>query len=181
MICEIKWRLELFCEYYQSQKSLCYYCNMNIFIASIGSIIVVICGFFIYSFYFGTSGYYHTGHSMLPNYDDGTFVTTSTVNRPVERGDVIVFFYPVGSPSTLMMKRVVGIPGDAISISEGLVLVNGKPEEFTRIIGPTEGDLVVTLNEGEYFVLGDNRPVSSDSRNWGILSEYVIHSFVEEE
>jgi signal peptidase I len=92
-----------------------------------------------------------------------------------QRGDVIVFRYP-RDPDRDFIKRVIGIPGDHIRVENGLVYVNGVQLDEDYISDPSGRDL-----EGEqivppesYFVLGDNRPNSSDSRSWGFVPEENI-------
>ena len=96
------------------------------------------------------------------------------VGQPA-RGDVIVFDYPQDTQRQFV-KRIVGEPGDTIAISGGVVSINGARLDEPYLRGPGFGDLSpVQLDEGEYFVLGDNRAGSRDSRHWGPLeSEYII-------
>jgi signal peptidase I len=94
----------------------------------------------------------------------------------VERGDVVVFRYP-GDPTKNYIKRIVGVPGDRVEIFQGAVLVNGKrlaepyvPAEFRD--ERSMGEVVVP--RGEYFVLGDHRNLSSDSRDFGVVERQAI-------
>jgi signal peptidase I len=90
-------------------------------------------------------------------------------DRPVERGDVIVLRYPL-NPEIDYIKRVIGLPGDRIDLHGGEVWVNGE-----RLDEPYVASIDVasacreTVPPGEYFVLGDNRPRSSDSREFGFV------------
>jgi signal peptidase I len=91
-----------------------------------------------------------------------------------ERGDVIVFRFP-RDPSRDFIKRVIGVPGDTISIREGVVTVNGVAIEEPYINGGARGDMPEeVVPPGNYFVLGDNRANSSDSRTWGHVPEENI-------
>lgn len=117
------------------------------------------------------------GHSMLPNLHHGQFLI---VNRlvyrlhPPERGDVVVFHSPQ-NPGKDFIKRVVGLPGEQVEISEGQVFINGTRLDETYINRPTYGSWgPAVVSEGDYFVLGDNRDSSSDSRNWGMLDKGAI-------
>jgi len=94
----------------------------------------------------------------------------------IERGDVVVFQYP-GDPSKNYIKRIVGVPGDGIEIRHGAVYVNGSrlvepyvPERFRDERSMSE--LVVPV--GSYFVLGDHRNLSSDSRDFGPVERKAI-------
>ena len=100
--------------------------------------------------------------------------------HPPERGDVIVFVAPP-QPDVDYVKRVIGIPGDVITIHDTTVIVDGVPLNETYIASQNQGippeahtitNLVVPANE--YFVLGDNRAISSDSRVWGLLPKANI-------
>lgn len=95
----------------------------------------------------------------------------------IRRGDVVVFWYPKDR-SKSFIKRILGVPGDAIEIRDGAVYVNGskvnepylKPEfrdyrSFHRVVAPPE----------QYFVLGDHRNSSNDSRSWGFVSRSLIY------
>jgi signal peptidase I len=116
--------------------------------------------------------------NFLPFYDAGTEPVKHIFGEP-ERGDVIVF-RSVQDPSVDFIKRVIGEPGDTLEIRDGLVFINGLPLEEPHIRGQTNchrnsqqcGPLVIS--EGEYYVLGDNRTSSSDSRVWGPVPEENI-------
>ena len=107
--------------------------------------------------------------------------------EPPKRGEIIVFSYPL-DPDRDFVKRVIGMPGDTIQIGNGEVVVNGNimEEDYISSLTP-KGDLwfadgfrpeITTLQEQEYFVLGDNRLGSNDSRNWGPVPENNIHGKV---
>jgi signal peptidase I len=95
---------------------------------------------------------------------------------PIERGDVVVFRYP-GDRAKNYIKRVIGVPGDHIEITRGLVTVNGNkleepyvPAEFRDQCSMSE----VVVPEASYFVLGDHRNLSSDSRDFGMVDQELI-------
>ncbi len=117
------------------------------------------------------------GSSMEPNFHDGQYLF---VNRlvyllhPPERGDVIVFV-PPSSTSRDYIKRVIGLPGDRVEIVDGRVLINGQPLAEPYPLNRGTGSFnPVTVGPDEYFVLGDNRDFSSDSRSWGMLAAKKI-------
>lgn len=88
-----------------------------------------------------------------------------------ERGDVIVFQYPY-DPQRDFVKRIIGLPGETIAINNGIVFIDGKPlpDESSYVdLVSTETKPPVLLGDDEYYVMGDNRPGSSDSRSWGPL------------
>lgn len=111
------------------------------------------------------------GSSMEPSLHDGEFVV---VNRLAyrwslpERGDIVVFRFPL-NPDRRFIKRVIGLPGDQILITDGRVMVNGLAldEPYIAAAPRYAGEWVV--GAGQVFVLGDNRNNSSDSQNWGML------------
>ncbi len=95
---------------------------------------------------------------------------------PVERGDVVVFWFP-GDPHRSFVKRVIGMPGDRVTIRNGQVFVNGDALDEPYLVSPhRRGDhhRPVTVQQGHYFVLGDHRNVSNDSRAWGQVPERLI-------
>lgn len=88
-----------------------------------------------------------------------------------QRGDIIVFRYP-GRPDRDFIKRVIALPGDQVQIERGRVYINGEvlQEDYIRAL-PTYSLPPQKVPEGNYFVLGDNRPNSSDSHIWGFVPE----------
>ena len=90
-------------------------------------------------------------------------------------GDVIAFSYPL-DPSRGFMKRVIGVSGDTIELDGGRVIRNGEPLEEPYVVNSDmQSTLPVKVPEDSYFVLGDNRPASSDSRSWGFVhQEHII-------
>lgn len=156
------------------------------------------CALFIR--FFIAAPYVVSGASMEPTFDNWDYLITDRVSYRVgepERGDVIVFCLPgsgecsfieriknrdLTAPRTLI-KRVIGLPGETVSVSErGVSIVNAShPEGFlldepylstANLGGPTGTE--TTLAADEYFVMGDNRRVSSDSRIWGTLPKADI-------
>lgn len=97
--------------------------------------------------------------------------------RPIARGDVVVFWYP-DDPDVSFIKRVIGLPGDTVEIRRGTVLVNGERVSEPYVL-PENGDArslaPLTVRAGHYFVLGDNRRGSNDSRNWGLVPRRYIY------
>jgi len=111
------------------------------------------------------------GISMEPSLHEGQFVV---VNRMAYRwsepqhGDIIVFHFPL-NPERRFIKRVIGLPGEEVSVRSGQVYINGEliDEPYLMAAPRYSGDW--TLGPDEIFVLGDNRNNSSDSQNWGPL------------
>jgi signal peptidase I len=118
------------------------------------------------------------GQSMEPNFHDNDYLIIDEISyrfREPKRGEVIVFKYPQNT-SQRFIKRIIGLPGETVEIKDGEVIVLGDnitqvldESNYLSISLKTAGNLTVTLTEDEYFVLGDNRRVSSDSRSWGLL------------
>jgi signal peptidase I len=118
------------------------------------------------------------GNSMLPNFHSGEYLIIDEFSyhfREPERGEVVVFRYP-RQPSQFFIKRVIGLPGDMIEIRDGSVYLNGQifSETYLSDEFATTPNSTYTLGVDEYFVLGDNRQASSDSRVWGSLKEHFI-------
>lgn len=119
------------------------------------------------------------GDSMLPNYHDGELLLTEKVTYRIykpERGDVIVFRAPQRNVD--FIKRIIGLPGDTVRIEDGVVFINDE-----KLIEPyetqkTQGTTTVTLESTDYFVLGDNRGSSSDSRSFGPIRRNSIRGKV---
>lgn len=112
------------------------------------------------------------GHSMEPSLQDGDRLVVDRVTcslGEVHRGDVVVLRYP-RNPAVDFVKRIVGLPGDRVALRSGQLWVNGvmAQDDFTCIIDhDTTHD--VEVPKDCYFVLGDNRPISCDSREFGLV------------
>lgn len=118
------------------------------------------------------------GSSMYPTFKDGEYILTDKISYRLgqpKHGDVVVFKSPKNE-NVDFIKRIIGLPGDTIRISKGRVYVNGQALDESEYLdqsvytGPESflaEDQDVTVPEGKYFVLGDNRPHSSDSRDFG--------------
>ena len=124
------------------------------------------------------------GASMEPNFPDGEYHLTEKVSyylHEADRGDVIVFKPPV-SEEDEYIKRVMGLPGEKISVKNGKVFITGKElhENYLDQNLITSGGsflpegIEIIVPPGEYFVMGDNRPHSSDSRSWGTITKNKI-------
>ncbi|MDP1689872.1 MAG: signal peptidase I [bacterium] len=122
------------------------------------------------------------GESMHPTFGNLDYLVIDELLynfKAPTRGDVIVFRYP-GNPSIFYIKRIIGLPGETVSIDHGIVTIISIDGEKTALSEPyiVNEDATytrdVSLNPGEYFVMGDNRPNSSDSRVWGPLPKKDI-------
>lgn len=124
------------------------------------------------------------GQSMMPNYPNAEFLLTEKVTyyfRNPERGDVVVFTPPVSNLDEYI-KRVIAVPGETVMVKGGHVYINDQRLVETYIANTvyTGGGTFLQegqeykVPEGEYFVMGDNRPNSSDSRYWGPITKKAM-------
>lgn len=129
-----------------------------------------------------------SGASMEPNFSTGDYLLIDEISyrfREPQRGEVAVFHYP-GDESVYYIKRIIGLPGERLVLKNGSITIFNKeyPDGFLlreNYLPPelkTSGDKEVILKENEYFVLGDNRNYSYDSRSWGNLSKAEIVGLV---
>lgn len=115
------------------------------------------------------------GRSMLPNINDGSHVLIDTLafqfGRSVARGDVVAFIRGDGADRRLFLKRVIGLPGERVSVENGQVKVDDLllREPYGPILDRTDMAAVL-VPAGTVFVLGDDRPESEDSRSFGPVS-----------
>ena len=134
--------------------------------------------------YFIVQPFVVRGASMEPNFFDREYLVIDEVSyyiRAPARGETVVFHYP-RDPRQFFIKRVIGLPGERVTIRGGRVhVINAAyPEGFTLeepyldLPEITHPDLEQILSSDEYFVLGDNRNFSSDSRVWGALPRGLI-------
>lgn len=136
------------------------------------------------------------GASMEPNFEDGDYLIVNELGykqtkfdvgsthlftvgsfKDLNRGDVVVFRYP-RNPKQFFIKRIVGLPGEQVKVEEGKVTIYNKQNPEGLVLDEdkylpeglsTNGAVTTTLSSQEYFVLGDNRQFSHDSRAWGAL------------
>jgi signal peptidase I len=117
------------------------------------------------------------GFSMEPSLHSGEYVIVNKVTYYLdepERGDIIVFHFP-RQPDQEYIKRVIGLPGDQVRISDGSVYVNDRRLDEPYINADPAYGGTWTVPEDQFFVLGDNRNNSSDSHDWGFVPfEFVI-------
>jgi signal peptidase I len=122
------------------------------------------------------------GTSMMPTLDDqerifiNKFVYRLHFGK-IDRGDTVVFWFP-GDPTKSYIKRVIAVPGDRIEVDRGAVIVNGQPlvESYVPEEYRDQSSMTFrTVPQDEYFVLGDHRSSSNDSRAWGMVPRRYIY------
>jgi signal peptidase I len=135
--------------------------------------------------YFLIQPFYVKGASMEPSFYDHEYLIIDELSyryRNPDRGDIIVFRYPA-DPKQFFIKRVIGLPGETVEVSDGSVKIYN--DKYPNGIALTEtayleqdfisaGKRTVTLKSDEYFVMGDNRPASLDSRYFGAIKRDAI-------
>jgi len=124
------------------------------------------------------------GQAMMPALRNGERVLIWKVVEEINRGDIVVFWYP-DDPSKSYIKRIIGLPGEEVMIENGKVLIDGSPLDEPYLKDDyRSGDSMpgaMHVKDHHYFVLGDNRKYSSDSRYWGLVPEKYIYGKVEKE
>jgi signal peptidase I len=141
---------------------------------------VIALGLALFIRFYVAAPYVVSGQSMEPNFDDWNYLIVDKVAYDVgtpQRGDIIVFNLPQDTNRALI-KRIIGLPGETVVLSGGAItIINSQhPQGFTitePYLDPKNlggvNEMRMTLGADQYFVLGDNRHVSSDSRIWGAL------------
>ncbi len=125
-----------------------------------------------------------SGASMEPNFHGGDYILINELSyrfRQPERGEVVVFHYP-GDERTYFIKRIIGLPGEHVLVEGGKVMIynkkypDGMQIDETYLPGnlKTIGEKDMVLGDNEYFVMGDNRDASFDSRQWGPLKRTEV-------
>ena len=134
--------------------------------------------------YYLVQPFFVKGASMEPSFEDGDYLLVNEISyrfSAPERGDVVIFRYPL-EPSQFFIKRIIGLPDETVEIKDNTVTIynEDKPEGFVLdenylASGQTTlGNFVTKIDDNEYFVLGDNRFQSSDSRRWGMVNRSLI-------
>lgn len=147
--------------------------------------ILIAASIFLVIYMFFLRPFQVNGESMHPNFLDGQYVLTNLIVLRFQHprlGDVIVFKAPP-DPEKDFIKRVIAVAGDSIMLHDGDVYLNGKLLDQSSFLSSdvkTYGgsflkeDETITVPDGEYFVMGDNRPYSSDSREWGFVKDSEV-------
>ena len=112
---------------------------------------------------------------MEPTLADGNYLIIDELSYRLgnpSRGDIIVFRIQEGN-AQFLIKRIIGLPGEEVEIKNGSVFIGGVELEEPYLLDSqlTEGGITISLGESDFFVLGDNRGASYDSRQWGLLQE----------
>lgn len=155
--------------------------KLGAFFMDILEVIVLAVGIFLIVYLLILRPHKIKGQSMDPNFPDGEYLLTEKVSyykSDPQRGDVVVFKPPISEDE--FIKRIIALPGDSVMILNGKVFVNDTElkEDYIKVTTNqsnflSEGEKYI-VPEGNYFVMGDNRPHSSDSRAWGPITKKVI-------
>jgi signal peptidase I len=125
-----------------------------------------------------------SGASMDPTFETGEYLIVDQLSYHFgnpERGQVVIFKYPKDE-TKYFIKRVIGLPGETVVLDGTSVTIKNKDyplgfkltEPYINLRNQKEEEMQITLKEGQYFVMGDNRRQSSDSRAWGTLDRNLI-------
>lgn len=151
--------------------------------------LVIALSIFLVVYLFLLQPHQVNGQSMVPNFQNEDYVLTDKITyrlRQPERGEVVVLHAPPSANCPAgtgcdFIKRVIGLPGETLEIKSGKVFISGQelvenylPEHYQTNPGDYTRSGAVKLGEDEYFVVGDNRPYSSDSRAWGPINKSMI-------
>lgn len=133
--------------------------------------------------YYVIQPFFVIGASMEPNFETGDYLIIDELSylfRQPQRGEVIVFHFPLDTRQ-YYIKRIIGLPGETLVIENGKIIIKNSDkakgvtlDENYQLGGYTYGMTKITLKDNEYFVLGDNRPESSDSRRFGPVDKKFI-------
>ena len=162
--------------------------NFFSFVFELIKIVVISLVIIITIRYFLIQPFYVKGASMEPNFYDHEYLIIDEISyrfKDPGRGDIVVFRYPV-NPQEYFIKRIVALPGEKVQIKDGKVYI--YDDNYTGLDGTVLDELylgdgvktyslsdeTVSLGEDEYFVLGDNRNSSKDSRSFGAVNQSFI-------
>lgn len=143
----------------------------------VNAVTVLTAIFFLFSFVLGVSRV--EGTSMSPTLSDHQIVLYTRLSSHPLRGDIVAMVTPAGAH---YIKRVAAVPGDTVDIHDGHLYVNGTVEDNAYAVGATETETIteypITLEDGMYFLLGDNREASADSRTFGPVAIGQIEGII---
>jgi len=122
------------------------------------------------------------GQGMEPTLREGERVLAWKVVEEIKRGDIVIFWFP-DDPSKSYIKRVIGMPGEEVMVENGKVFIDGSPldEPYIQADYRSSDSMPQSMRvkDHHYFVMGDNRRNSSDSRYWGLVPEKYIFAKIE--
>lgn len=156
--------------------------QIGLFFLELGKIILISLIIVVPIRYFIIQPFIVRGSSMEPNFQSGNYLIIDEISynfKKPRRGDVVVFKFP--QTRDYFIKRIIGLPNETIQIKDGKISIINHENMYEFILEEpyllnsfTPGDIKITLGDKEYFVLGDNREASYDSRKWGVLKEKQI-------
>jgi len=160
-------------KYYQSnwKRSLGICIVFGIIFSVISLLIIIPIRLYI------VSPFVASGETMSPAYNNGNYLLINKSSKDFVRGDVVIFRYEK-QPGTFLIRRIIGLPSEKVEIQGGKVLINGQVLNESYYIGETAGETSITLSQDQYFVLGDNRNKSFDSRSFGPIAKSSIEGKV---
>jgi len=157
-----------------------------LFVWEIAKVVIVSLAVILPVRYYLIQPFYVKGASMEPTFHDSEYLIVDEISyrfAPPERGQVVVFRYPL-DPQEYFIKRVIGLPGESIQFQDGKVIIfnASHPDGLTLdeaylpagLATYDQSDAKVALGPGDYFVLGDNRGASKDSRSFGPVNQSFI-------
>ncbi|CAN5168855.1 signal peptidase I [soil metagenome] len=159
--------------------------NKSSFIIDTAQTIIVAAVIFFFIYWFLFRPFQVSGQSMMPTFKNGEYILTNIISLKFsspKKGDVIVFKAPEDQDKDFI-KRVIGLPGDTVMVQGGSVYVNNQKLDESAYLDPSaqtyggaglQEGVTKTVPENDYFVMGDNRGNSSDSRTWGFLTKGAI-------
>lgn len=167
----------LYKKYYftESKKNIWIYIVKSIFGSFFGPMFLGLLIIFPIRTYL-VQPFFMQGAGMEPTVVDGQYMLFNEYDKTYQREDIIVFRYPKNEKQ-FFLKRIIGLPGEKIEIRDSAVYVNEKILDESQYLSSnvkTIGNLNIYLASDEYFVMGDNRDFSSDSRSWGPVRKNLI-------
>ncbi|PIT88043.1 MAG: signal peptidase I [Candidatus Magasanikbacteria bacterium CG10_big_fil_rev_8_21_14_0_10_36_32] len=166
------------------KKALHYLASAGLFLLELFKIAVLAGVTIALIRYYLFKPFYVKGASMEPNFYEKEYLIIDELSyrfREPERGEVVVFRYPE-NPKEYFLKRIIGLPGETVKISNNRVMLYNAQHPEGFVINETylpknlktEGERTIALNENQYFMMGDNRPNSYDSRRFGPVERNLI-------
>ena len=157
----------------------------GLFIWEVAKIVIISLAIILPIRYFLIQPFYVKGASMEPTFYDHQYLLIDEITyrfSDPQRGDIVVFHYPKDT-SQFFIKRIIGLPGETLEIKDNAVYIYNKKfsqgvklrEDYLGQEVLTNGNMNVELGDKEYFLMGDNRPSSLDSRFFGVVArKYLV-------